>query len=213
MFKKNFSAIATSPPSAKLDQQNQHQQNHQTRIPRPNLPSVDSVDNLPLPPTPTVNQEYKYEAISDIVSRNTNNATKTTRTPRTSTSSSTISNNNPIAKRSQSQPPKSLPPMMSNGNNTSVNGNGGIHGNGGINGAINGVGITSPPNIDRHSKPSRISRDGGFHTYNAHRNHQHYHNHAVDGSLDRRTHVRDMKMVNTLMYILNYSRILLSLNF
>ena len=94
--------------------------------------------------------------------------------------------------------------MMSNGN-TSVNGNGGIlHGNGGINGAINGVGITSPPNIDRHSKPSRISRDGGFHTYNAHRNHQHYHNHAVDGSLDRRTHVRDMKMVNTLMYILDY---------
>ena len=176
------------------------------------MPSVDSVDNLPLPPTPTVNQEYKYEAISDIVSRNTNNTTKTTRTPRTSTSSSTISNNNPIAKRSQSQPPKSLPPMMSNGN-TSINGNGGIHGNGGINGAINGVGITSPPNIDRHSKPSRISRDGGFHTYNAHRNHQHYHNHAVDGSLDRRTHVRDMKMVNTLMYILNYSRILLSLNF
>ena len=148
--------------------------------------SQDSVDELPLPPTPTVHQEYRYEAIP---------AADTRRTSRTSTSS-TIS-----PKRSQSQPPKSLPPM-SNGNGHAHMGNGNGHlgnghahmGNGHMtnghvgNGGHAQLGIT-PPMIDRHSKPSRMSRGDGYHTYNAHRSI------PTDGSLDRRTHMRDMKMV------------------
>ena len=147
--------------------------------------SQDSVDELPLPPTPTVHQEYRYEAIP----------ADTRRTSRTSTSS-TIS-----PKRSQSQPPKSLPPM-SNGNGHAHMGNGNGHlgnghahmGNGHMtnghvgNGGHAQLGIT-PPMIDRHSKPSRMSRGDGYHTYNAHRSI------PTDGSLDRRTHMRDMKMV------------------
>ena len=151
-------------PNAKVDHQ------RRSKLSLEQFQNQDSVDELPLPPTPTVHQEYRYEAISDI-----------RRTPRTSTSS-TIS-----PKRSQSQPPKSLPVM--NGNGNIGNGNIGNVGNGNISNVSNGhLGIT-PPMIDRHSKPSRISRDG-YHTYNSHRSPQ-----ATDGSLDRRTHMRDMKMV------------------
>ena len=132
----------------------------------------DSVDELPLPPTPlnSVENPYRYDVIPERKSR----------TSTTSVSSSSS------AKRSQSQPPNSLPPNL----NGSVNQQ---HNN-------SGSSITSPnsqqpaPTIERHKKPSRLSSNG-YHTYNSHRSNSQLQYQNGDNSLDRRTHMRDMKMV------------------
>lgn len=53
--------------------------------------------------------------------------------------------------------------------------------------------VQTPPSIDRHSKPSRMPRDG-YHTYNANRRP------SASDSIERRAHIRDMKMVCCLVH-------------
>ena len=113
------------------------------------------------------------------------------------------------AKRSQSQPPKSLPPTL-NGTSGTING----HGNNGLAGAINGNGsngltavngngsnsmvIQQPaPTIERHKKPSRVPSNG-YHTYNSHRSSSQL-QYPNESTLDKRNHMRDMKMVSEII--------------
>ena len=133
----------------------------------------DSVDELPLPPTPlnSVENPYRYDVIPERKSR----------TSTTSVSSSSS------AKRSQSQPPNSLPPTL-NGSAQKHN---------------NSITPTQPaPTIERHKKPSRLSSNG-YHTYNSHRSNSQLQYQNNDNSLDRRTHMRDMKMVRKIMNYLH----------
>ena len=111
------------------------------------------------------------------------------------------------AKRSQSQPPKSLPPTL-NGTSGLANGNGSnglVNGNG-SNGltAVNGNGSNSmviqqpAPTIERHKKPSRVPSNG-YHTYNSHRSSSQL-QYPNESSLDKRNHMRDMKMVSEIIW-------------
>lgn len=130
---------------------------------------TDSVDELPLPPTPlnAVENPYRYESIPEPSS--VSSSRRKSRTSATSISSS-------ASKRSQSQPPKSLPPMMPNGSPPSPP-------------------VQPPPSVERHKKPSRLPRDGGYHTYSSRRHHNGNAGLAeAQGSLDRRTHLRDLRM-------------------
>ena len=168
----------------------------------------DSVDELPLPPTPLneVQNPFRYESVPTTpngIQNKSNNSGRSERKSRTSGISS-------AAKRSQSQPPQSLPPSLNGIQNSSI-----LNTSNGISNTSNGIlntsnGLPTSPNghvlnlsnssgtyqgvptIDRHKKPSRGPRDG-YHTYNAHRSpSQNYH----ENSMDRRNHMRDMKMVS-----------------
>merc|ERR1711971_433094 len=140
----------------------------------------DSVDELPLPPSPLNNIEnpYRYEAIPERKSR----------------TSSTSMSSSSSAKRSQSQPPKSLPPTL-NGSSSAVaiNGSGSngltpVNGNG-----SNSMVIQQPaPTIERHKKPSGVPSNG-YHTYNSHRSSSQL-QYPNESTLDKRNHMRDMKM-------------------
>ena len=131
---------------------------------------------------------YRYEAIPERKSR---------------TSTTSMSSSSSAAKRSQSQPPKSLPPIL-NGTSGLANGNGSnglVNGNG-SNGltTVNGNGSDSmviqqpAPTIERHKKPSRVPSNG-YHTYNSHRSSSQL-QYPNESSLDKRNHMRDMKMVS-----------------
>ena len=131
---------------------------------------------------------YRYEAIPERKSR---------------TSTTSMSSSSSAAKRSQSQPPKSLPPTL-NGTSGLANGNGSnglVNGNG-SNGltAVNGNGSNSmviqqpAPTIERHKKPSRVPSNG-YHTYNSHRSSSQL-QYPNESTLDKRNHMRDMKMVS-----------------
>jgi hypothetical protein len=134
----------------------------------------ESVDDLPLPPTPTTTNHpqenhYRYESIP--------NQDRNART-----SSASMSSSSSATKRSQSQPPKSLTSLL-NGNHASSPSH-----------LTNGTGTVIPaPQIDRHKKPgsARIVRDG-YHTYSVHRSPAQVN--GDNSSLDRRGHIRDMKM-------------------
>ena len=115
------------------------------------------------------------------------------------------------AKRSQSQPPKSLPPTLNGSSSAAIiNGNGSnglavaINGSG-SNGltAVNGNGSNSmviqqpAPTIERHKKPSRVPSNG-YHTYNSHRSSSQL-QYPNESTLDKRNHMRDMKMVSEII--------------
>ena len=161
----------------------------------------DSVDELPLPPTPLNNVEnpYRYETLQNPGSRESRESRKS-RTSTTSISSSSSS----AAKRSQSQPPHSLPPNL---NGVGSNPNGGIskqpqpHNSPAGSSSQQGVTSSNPaPTIERHKKPSRLPSNG-YHTYNSHRSNSQSQYQNNDNSLDRRTHMRDMKMVSLIVLI------------
>lgn len=123
---------------------------------------TDSVDELPLPPTPlnAIENPYRYESIPEPAASRR----------RSRTSASSIS-----SKRSQSQPPKSLPPaMMPKQSPPSPP-------------------VQAPPSIERNKKPNRLPRESGYHTYSARRQHSTA-NVDPQGSLDRRAHLRDLRM-------------------
>ena len=151
----------------------------------------DSVDELPLPPTPLNNVEnpYRYETLQNPGSRES----RKSRTSTTSISSSSSS----AAKRSQSQPPHSLPPNL---NGVGSNPNGGTsqphHSPAGSSSQQAVTGSNPAPTIERHKKPSRLPSNG-YHTYNSHRSNSQLQYQNNDNSIDRRTHMRDMKMVSS----------------
>ena len=83
-----------------------------------------------------------------------------------------------------------------NGSNGLCNGNG-SNGLTAVNGS-NSMVIQQPaPTIERHKKPSRVPSNG-YHTYNSHRSSSQL-QYPNESSLDKRNHMRDMKMVSEII--------------